>query len=647
MTHRLDPPLKPRDGVTLRALGVCRISGPNQDPKSLDDQDALLRRYVTDHYDGPIHWESFKTQGSGEILDRGELAEIGARLDSGRLDLLITEDLGRITRRHHAISICEDAEDNGTRLIALNDHVDTARGEWRTSATFAALRHEQYNQDTAARIRRSMRNRFLTEGLIQTVPYGYVKPPGVKTDDRVTKDPAAVPIYEEWFRRLEAGATFSEIVDFLTEKKIAPGPSARSDRWSVSLVRGTTYNPILKGVRVRNEKRSVRIHKTGRHRSVKAPPEDRLERPVPHLAFIEADRYDRIVAMLKRRNANLGRKPVAGSDPRRGVPRKRTAWPGQHAHCGVCGRLFYYGGNGRPGHLICSGTRHYQCWLGTTFSGPLAAGRIASAILDEVASLPEFDPVFLGQFRERFAAARAVAEGRAAELERRVKKVKSDLGTVTDLLIASPSSQALREKLRDLEAERDRILAERAALGEPSDAAPELPSMARIKATFADSFRNLAHDSDEFSRLMHRVVTRLEVRPVRSIDGGNIKLRGFVTVELTSLVPEMRGLGSWPRELVVDLFDPPQRVQHLARVRELKSLGKTERQIAAELGITQPAVQYAAALGREMEARGLEDPYEAVTDPPEGSRRRRHRHSRYQFEPLDPDRPDQGDHDGE
>lgn len=651
MTRRLDPPLTPRNGTTLRVLAVCRISGANQDPRSLDDQEALLRGYVANHYEGPTDWEVFKTQGSGEILDRGELAEIGVHLGSGRCDLLITEDLGRIARRYLAISICEAAKDGGTRLIALNDHVDTARGEWLTSATFATLRHEQYNQDTAARIRRSMRNRFEKQGLIQTVPYGYLKPPGVTTDDGVTKDPAAGPIYEEWFRRLEAGASFSEIVDFLTERGISPGPSARSNRWSVHLVRGTTYNPILKGVRVRNEMMSTRINKTGRHRSVKAPPEERLERPVPHLAFIEAARYDRIVAMLKRRNANRGRKPVEGSDPRRGVPRKRTAWPGQHARCGVCGRLFYYGGHGRTDHLMCSGARDYRCWVGTTFSGPLAAERIASAILNEVASLPEFDAILLGQLRDKLAAARAVAEGRSVELVRHERKLKTDIEKVMTLLIESHSSQALREKLRELESERDRILAERAELGDPSVAAPELPSMARIKATFAESFRDLAHHSDEFGRLMRRVVTRLEVKPVRAIDGGNTELRGFVTIELTSLAPEVRGLdgaeGIWRRELVVDLFDPPQRVQHLARVRELKASGKTERQIAAELVITQAAVQKAAALARKMEARGLEDPYEAVTGPSEDSRREcRHRHLRYRFEPLGPDRPGQGAHDG-
>jgi hypothetical protein len=47
---------------------------------------------------------------------------------------------------------------------------------------------------------------------------------------------------------------------------------------------------------------SKRINKTGRRRSVDAPPEDRLERNCPHLAFIDAERYDRVIRKLRARN---------------------------------------------------------------------------------------------------------------------------------------------------------------------------------------------------------------------------------------------------------------------------------------------------------------------------------------------------------
>jgi len=50
MFSSLDPPLRPRRGVTLHVLGICRISTVHQDLHSLDDQEALLRRYIADHY---------------------------------------------------------------------------------------------------------------------------------------------------------------------------------------------------------------------------------------------------------------------------------------------------------------------------------------------------------------------------------------------------------------------------------------------------------------------------------------------------------------------------------------------------------------------------------------------------------------------
>ena len=86
---------------------------------------------------------------------------------------------------------------------------------------------------------------------------------------------------------------------------------------------------------------------------------------------------------------------------------------------------------------------------------------------------------------------------------------------------------------------------------------------------------------------------------------------------------------------MVDLFDPPQREEFRAQVIALKA-DMTEREVAENLGITQPAVQNAAGLQRHMDKLGITDPYVPVTEPPAaGSKLRRHEHKRYRFEPLD------------
>ena len=312
---KLDPPLVPRRGSTLKVLLICRVSDPGpgkQDVKSNEDQEAEYRKWVKDRVDVPFEVTVIAGTGSGEYLDREESKRAYAELESEEFDLAIAEDLGRIFRRVHAFLFCEAAEDVGTRVIAPNDYLDTAREGWRLCAFFAALRHEMYNADTGKRIRRTLRNRFRQGEAFQFVIAGYIKPKKKSVDDKihdsqVTKDPAAEPVYDEWFTRLEKGATFAEVADWLNAIGFATGPYHRNKEWDGRMVGRVTRNPILKGVRVRNERMSKRINKTGRRKSIKAPEKERLERERPHLAFIEPKRYDRVIRMLKERNAKYKR----------------------------------------------------------------------------------------------------------------------------------------------------------------------------------------------------------------------------------------------------------------------------------------------------------------------------------------------------
>lgn len=248
--YNLDPPLAGRNGRKLRVIGVVRISTENQDVKSLDDQRALLDRYLKENTDQPYTLRTIASQGSGERLDRREFRRLKRLVREEQVDLVVSEDLGRIVRRIHAILFCELCEDHGVRCIALNDHVDTFKEDWRDQSLFASYRHERYNRDTAKRIRRTLRNRFTQGGVVQTTVFGYVKPAGAKSDADLAKDPAAESIYEEWFARLENGASFQEIADWLNETGVKVGPFCRSSTWDCKMVGRITRNPILKGVRL-------------------------------------------------------------------------------------------------------------------------------------------------------------------------------------------------------------------------------------------------------------------------------------------------------------------------------------------------------------------------------------------------------------
>src|SRR5687768_12080697 len=105
--NRLNPPLVARNGCKLKVLGIARIrGGPGQTEKSDEDQGALYREYLEANCDIPLELKLIAGTGSGERLDREELEQAQAELETGQYDLVIAEDLGRIMRRMHALLFC-------------------------------------------------------------------------------------------------------------------------------------------------------------------------------------------------------------------------------------------------------------------------------------------------------------------------------------------------------------------------------------------------------------------------------------------------------------------------------------------------------------------------------------------------------------
>ena len=638
--NMLQPALAPRDGRTLRVLGVARISTEHQDARSLDDQRALIERYVHDHYDGPIEFKLISSRGSGETLDRSEIREAESLVESGQLDLVIAEDLARIFRRIHAMVFIETCEDFGARVIAINDNVDSGQSDWRLGAFFATFRHEQYNADTGKRIRRSLRNRFQQGGVFQYPIYGYVKPEGATTDDEIQKDLDAEPIYDHWFQMLEDGASFAEVADWLNARDVPTGPYCREPSWNGTMVGRITRNPILKGLRVRNAKVARRVNATGRRRSVAAPPEERLERWCPHLAFIEPDRFDRVVALVNARNAHY-RRGKNGADPCANRPRRRTRWPGQHIYCGICGRLLRYGGHGQSDHLLCHGAYEYRCWNAVTVDGPLAARKMADAILAAIERLPGFEDELVERVNHELTADQNGRAARLRAVDQRLASTRREQENIVRAIRDVGASPTLSAEVQRIDAQLASLSSERSRLEAMPETPAALPPVSEIRALAAESIRELALDSPEFSRLIRQLISKIVVWPVQLCDGGNIVLRGRFQLRLASLLPPQVGDiaevdEALTRELCVDLFDPPQREAFREQVVAMRAQGMTERDVAVKLGITHTAAQRAAALQRRMDQAGLADPYVSVTEPPDDcGRLRRHRHLRYRFDPLD------------
>lgn len=627
------PTLQPRDGAVLHVLTIERISTVHQDERSLDDQQAYSQEWLRTRYAGPIEFVSIASRASGELLDRAELQQLEEAIESDRFDAVVCEDLGRVCRRARALDLCECAEDHNVRLFAINDNIDTGAEGWRTSAFFAAMRHEAYNADTAKRIRRTQRNRFIQGGIISHLPYGYFKPQGAKHDSEITKTSDADEIYREWFQRLEGGASFAEVADWLNSKSIPVGTGTRAKRWNDTTVSRTTRNPILKGKRERNRKKSKRINKTGQRRSVPAPPDELLVRDVPHLAFFEPDYYDYVIQMVHQRNAAFRRAKDGQVDPLRGRPKRRSTWPGQCVQCGVCGSLFVYGGHGVKSRLMCSAVHEYCCWNAVSFSGPLAAERIGTRLMALLDADSHFETVWQTLVWSQVGQLHNQSDLRQRQLQQRISEIDRKTRNLIEFIQQGNGSKAIGDSLHNLEQEKVRLSFELQQIVRQASKLTELPDVDQLRVLAHKAMALQANDPCAFARIMRLVVPSIKVFPHQLIDSTRVILRAECEVAPLHLVEETELLEDIPEpptmRFTIDLFDPPQRVAIMTDAVRLTEVGLKQREIAKRCGVTLPVVQRSLALHRDIQKRGIVDPYQRILTPPKEGKLRRHRHPRY------------------
>lgn len=641
---RLNTALVPRNGHTLVVGIVARISGgQNQREMSLDDQVDHAKAEVAEIYSGEVKYRVISTTGKGERLDRPELNEVEAMIRSRELDLLIAEDLGRIVRGTAAKDLCGIAVDHGTRVIVPNDGIDTSDETWEEDVIAACRDHVGHNVHTSKRLKHKLMNRFRKHGQAMAREiYGYIVPDNATSYWDWIKDESATAIFITWFNMLKEGRSFSAVADWLNAQNIPLGPYARTRKtWDVTTVRRLTMNPLLKGMPGRGFKKSIKHHETGRRVSVKNP-----DGPVlidcPHLAHVPPELWEEVNALVRERNKGMGRKPVNNQDPRKGIPKKRTVWPGQHLTCGICNRIYYWGGHGVTEHMMCRGCHEYRCWNGATFDGHDAGRRILQAIMKIIALQKGFDEAFMSKVHERIKARNSNRDHEIKKFSDELRQLENQQANLIDAISQFGINAAMTQRLTELGAKLTATQSRLSRLKEAPDESLALPTIELIKQRAQSLMGSPLTGDPAFCAAMCRLATSIVVYPHQLCDGGAIVLRARVVLNLAPLFEK----AAWAIEddkilqmnFMVDLFDRPQRAALLEDVLRLKGEGLTERQIAAKLGITQPAVQNAMALHRTMQKMGITDPYIQLTEPPKnGSKLKRHLNPRYRFEPLDGD----------
>jgi DNA invertase Pin-like site-specific DNA recombinase len=184
---------------------------------SISNQKKQLEDYARQqNFPNPIH---FTDDGiSGTCFDRPGFLEMMKQVESGNVKYLCIKDMSRLGRDYLKVGqIMEILRQKGVRLIAINDGVDTAKGD-DDFTPFRNIMNEYYARDTSRKIRSTFQSKGKSgKHLTGTVPYGYL---WNETRDKYIVDEEAAEIVRSIFRMTIEGMGPYQIAKKLSEDKI-------------------------------------------------------------------------------------------------------------------------------------------------------------------------------------------------------------------------------------------------------------------------------------------------------------------------------------------------------------------------------------------------------------------------------------------
>ena len=637
--------VNPRNGHTLVVGIPARISGgPNQKEASLDDQIAHMKEVIEENYEGSIEYRPIATTNKGERLDRPELEKIKEMLRSGELDILAMEDVGRLVRGAEAVRLWGMAVDHGTRCIAPNDGCDTADDNWEEDLLSACRDHVVHNVHHSKRLKFKLMNRFkLGQGATGLPIAGYEKPNDAETYDDWRKLDEWTPTIRQGLKILQQTLNCSAVADYFNEVGFLPGPYCKNKKWDGKMVRRYYNNRLLAGHPGRGHMESVKHHETGRRVSKKKNGEP-IYLDIPHLAHVDACELDETRQRLTVANKDRGRPKVNGSDPLNRRPKKRTRFPGQHARCWYCGQQAVWGSNGGARNLTCAGSRNWQCWNGTGFTGAFATRQVVDRILSELHKVEQFEEQFALILEQAHRDRNGGVTRRREELERAEAALARKKKNLLDFIQDHGSHPDIEGRLLEIHQEDSRIRQELRTLELLKQGELWFPKSAtELRTQLTLQLHELAAESFEAAELLKQIVPQFDYYAVRLLDGGHPMPRARVVLDLSGSIDHAAHVPGLQDLLTsvhtIDLFErPPQRERIREEAVALRTQGLLLRQIVARLEERpkMPAIQRALTLDQMMRERGAETPYMVLEGPPDDyTKQRRHKHRRYRFEPLE------------
>ena len=200
----------------------CRLSNEDAldgESNSIQNQKEFLTRYAAEH--GYTNLKILVDDGyTGTNFDRPGVQEGFALVKQGLVGCWLVKDLSRFGRDYLTVGQYTDIifPSYDVRFIAVNDGVDSERGDSEGMAAIRNLFNEWYPRDTSKKVRVSLHQRGISGKHMGKPPYGYRCDPADK--DHWILDEDAAPIVKYIFDLTVSGKGPDAIARILEDQKV-------------------------------------------------------------------------------------------------------------------------------------------------------------------------------------------------------------------------------------------------------------------------------------------------------------------------------------------------------------------------------------------------------------------------------------------
>jgi DNA invertase Pin-like site-specific DNA recombinase len=618
-------PFQPKqpDGK-LRAIVIGRISTEHQKEESIDASFRYVREHLARIYDGPAEIEYLGERASGMLADRASIRRAEELISSGRIDLVIAEDLSRIYRNPRLqYDFVQNAVDHGCRVICIADNLDTATDHWEVMLGAAAFRHGTYLPDVRRRVRRTATHAFHNGGMVLRCRFGYRRlskeeaasghfgPKGL----RIAKVQECTETIRQMCGWVHNGISYVRIAERMNEAEISPGPYCKQHRWISAAVVNLLRDPILSGTRRFRVVVHEPIFATGKHRRRKG---ERPETEVyPELAHLTMAEQAALWGAMDQR-AEVWRVPDGSSAKRLRVPRTKALWPGQSATCAICGGRMYDLGTFLKCQNALPGVAK-PCWNHVQAPIELTRQKLVSWMIAEGDKLPGVRQSLVSLAWNELERSHQGCHSESRRLDQRIAELKSGASNLAKAIAKGGELDVL---VQELEAIKTQIAALEVRKGELADEETKVESRLtreQVNSQLNDHLLALLGTSYELGDVIRRAITEFAVFPVQALDTPAVRPRARFTLDFERLSEtESRGAQAAAASAVLDLFEVPEHIRWLDFCVTLKQEHSTFslKQIAARLGIGHMTVKRALSYAGLMKTMGVADPYRELQERP-------------------------------